>query len=422
MSNYKFLIISLFIVSTIYGQELINAYGIGFRNNTSDASTLSLSSSGIIPSFRDDVGLQNPSTWHNLNYTYFSGSYQGNYIEISNSVDFGNALFNSIQFVVPIKNKYSFGLGLSPYSNQYVELQSEESEEFIAFDDTLDTYSSFCSYGGINELSISIGANVVEHLNLALKFGFLYGSNRQEDIFTLDALDYYSQDRYLYSGSIGKVFINSSILTKFNIPINIYTGYGFPIKSINAEAAYYQPFEDSDDSGFQDSSDFPSSSEAKDPSVETIVKLSSPYEYQLGLEYQISDELSLLGEVYYWNDESEISNQISQLNDQIKSVYKYNIGIARFGSTIIKKPLDRFNIKLSAYSQNVELLVEEKMIKEYGVSTGLSFNFGIAKNQIDLAYSFGRKQGLNGIGDESVHKYSIGISLGDIWFIKRRSR
>jgi hypothetical protein len=400
----------------------MNGYGIGSKSNNFDASTLSLSSSGLIPSFGKNISLQNPSTWHYLNFTYFSTSYGGNLIGIDKSVENGSSAIESIQLTIPIKNKYSFGIGLMPLLNQYIELESINSKQFIAFDDTIDIYSTFESYGGINELSFSIGGIITKHLNAALKIGFLYGSNRRQDIFSLDELDYYSQERFVYSGSLAKVFINSDLLTSFDLPIKIYLGYGFPLKSISAKSIRYPTFEDSDDSGFQDSGDFPSSLIANEPHKETIKNVSSLNEYQFGFDYEINNELSLLSEVYYLNDATTMGKEISVFKDQIESIFRMNIGLARFGSSIIKKPIDRFNIKISTYLQNIDLLIDEKMIKEYGVSTGLSFNFGFSKNQIDLAYSIGKRQGLIGIGDEKIQRYSIGISLGDIWFIKRRSR
>ena len=80
------------------------------------------------------------------------------------------------------------------------------------------------------------------------------------------------------------------------------------------------------------------------------------------------------------------------------------------------------NFKLGAYSNNIKLLNSENIIKEYGVSTGLSFNFGVTKNQIDFAYSIGKREGLFEIGDGNIQKFSVGITVGDIWFVKRRTQ
>jgi len=421
MLNYKHVIATLLVTTSLIAQTILNGYGLGMKNYYHEASTLSLSSSGLIPSFNKNISLSNPSTWHNLNYTYFTGSYVGNYNSI-NDIENSSTLLGAAKLIIPIKNKYSIGVGIEPYYQQYLELEGGEHNEFILNNDTLDTYLSHTSYGGTSEISFYLGANIIKNLNIAIKYGNLYGSNRQQEIFTLDELDYYTQHRMVYSGSILGLYANSDYLSELNVPITLFAGFSFPIKPISADIAYYQPFEDSNDSGYQDSGDFPSASDAKDPTEVEIDKLSSPYEYQFGFDYQLKNRFSILGEYSGWSDKSEKSADISKFNDQFTSISHINVGIARFAPEIIKSTLDRFNFKLSAFSQNIELLNSEKNIKVYGVSGGVGFNFGRTKNQIDIGYSFGKREGLIGVEEEIIHRYSIGITVGDVWFVKRRAR
>lgn len=421
MLNYKQVIAALLVISNLFAQTILNGYGLGMKNYYHEASTLSLSSSGLIPSFNKDISLSNPSTWHNLNYTYFTGTYVGNY-NLINEIENGSNLLGSAKLIIPIMNTYSIGVGIEPYYQQYLELEGKEHDEFILNNDTLDTYLSHTSYGGTSEISFYLGANIIEYLNVAMKYGILYGSNRQQEIFTLDDLDYYSQHRVIYSGSILGMYANSDYLTKFDILIKLFAGFSIPIKSLSANIAYYQPFEDSNDSGYQDSSDFPSTSDANDPTEVEIKDLSSPYEYQFGFDYQLKNGFSILGEYSNWSDKSKKGADISKFNDQFTSISHINVGIARFAPEIIKSTIDRFNFKLGAFSQNIELLNSEKNIKVYGVSGGVGFNFGRTNNQIDLAYSYGKREGLIGVGEEIIHRYSIGITVGDIWFVKRRAR
>ena len=59
---------------------------------------------------------------------------------------------------------------------------------------------------------------------------------------------------------------------------------------------------------------------------------------------------------------------------------------------------------------------------EYGLSLGVGFNFGLTKNQIDISYLIGKREKILGVSEEIIQQISIGISLGDLWFEKRRSR
>ena len=42
-------------------------------------------------------------------------------------------------------------------------------------------------------------------------------------------------------------------------------------------------------------------------------------------------------------------------------------------------------------------------------------------NQIDFGFSISQRDGLD-VNGELIQQFSVGISLGDIWFIKRRAR
>ena len=176
------------------------------------------------------------------------------------------------------------------------------------------------------------------------------------------------------------------------------------------------------DSGSQDSNDFPSSSDAAAAIEVEMEDVSIPHEFQLGFDYKLNYAFNILGELSIWSDKSENGATVTAFNEQIKSFNQYSIAIAKFAPSIIKNPIDRFSFKIGLYSRNTDLLRSEKIIKEYGVSTGLGFNFGTMKNQIDFAYSYGKRNGMIGIGEESIQRFSIGITVGDIWFVKRRTQ
>ena len=59
-------------------------------------------------------------------------------------------------------------------------------------------------------------------------------------------------------------------------------------------------------------------------------------------------------------------------------------------------------------------------VNEVGLGLGVGYNFGITGNQIDFGYKFANRSGLHVVGDETIHMFNIGISIGDLWFVKRR--
>ena len=56
-----------------------------------------------------------------------------------------------------------------------------------------------------------------------------------------------------------------------------------------------------------------------------------------------------------------------------------------------------------------------------GISLGFGIKFGVANNQIDFAYKYGvRTSDL--ISNETIQHFTVGLQLGDLWFVKRRPK
>ena len=119
----------------LFSQGKMNSFGLGhFYNNQGNISS-QYTLVTLSPSFKNNVALHNPSTWHNLNYTILSLSYSGN----QNSQNHKNLtngysdLSNSL-FIIPYKKIASIGIGISPYLNQMVSLKDSTSMAYYAFD------------------------------------------------------------------------------------------------------------------------------------------------------------------------------------------------------------------------------------------------------------------------------------------------
>ena len=58
-------------------------------------------------------------------------------------------------------------------------------------------------------------------------------------------------------------------------------------------------------------------------------------------------------------------------------------------------------------------------INDLGISIGLGVIFGVTKNQIDFGFNLiNRSDSYN--SDKLITNFNIGISIGDLWFVKRR--
>ena len=71
--------------------------------------------------------------------------------------------------------------------------------------------------------------------------------------------------------------------------------------------------------------------------------------------------------------------------------------------------------------QNSGLVVNGKSIKEQNITLGLGLPLGGAFSNINIGFEFGRRgTKLAGLVQETYHNLTIGLSLNDKWFVKRR--
>ena len=157
MKNSLLKLILLFI-SFGFSQGSMNAIGIGkFYSNQGVYNAVD-GLNILTPSISKDVNFSNPSTWHNLKFTYLSLSYSADQTSFENFslVNAYSGLSNAL-WIIPIKSRYSIGLSISPYINQKVSLIEKDTIAFIAFDDTLQISRSFKRSGGL--LSLKLGSS-----------------------------------------------------------------------------------------------------------------------------------------------------------------------------------------------------------------------------------------------------------------------
>ena len=427
----------IFFISLCLSQGPFNSYGIGDLQDWNSASAGGLSSLGLVSSYRKNISLSNPTTWHNLKYTFLSLSYSGFESTLKNKSKNGYSNLQSAQLIIPIKNKHALGIELHPYSYQKIDMIDSLVNNLIAFEDTLDLQKQFVQAGGVMAFDISASTSIFSRTNLALTFQLLFGSSRQSKNLLVDEIPYAISSRLNYSG------VNTILFLKhYAFGYDFFLRSQFAFKPLEAIQTKLYPYFDTNKNGYHDFSydylnpgyDFPNPSDVPDPEQSRISNIHEPLSFSFGVSNTIYQRFQVSFEYQKIKENASYSNQIPNgFNKRIIENDKISFGAIWYPNKQSFKFLDNLTFRSGLFFNNfaTDELSDDSTIRiksknsvtEFGYSIGFGYKFKAVGNQIDFAYSSSLKSfEASDFSEERLRGFQIGISIADIWFIKRRQR
>ena len=414
----------LLFLSFCFSQGRMNAFGIGHfyhyqgLNNAMDGIT------ELTPSFQSDVSLSNPSTWHNLKFAYLSLAYSGNEnSEKTSSLSNGYSSLSNAIWVVPIKSRSSIGFSLSPYLDQRINLIDQDTLSFEAYDSTYAYARSFDRSGGILSFKVSTSYKFNDRLSLGINYNVLFGSSRQNESISFGGNPVVQSSRIKYNGITNDVYIGLSLLKD----LRFYAKYTFSMKPLEAAIEKKHLFDDVNGIGYHDYIppyyDFPFPDSINASPELRVSNLHDPTGFKLGVHKFLMDRTAFSMEVGRMKDNANNENPFLQfpMPNWINSTNSLKVSLLHYPGNFSLRFIDKLNFK-GGVTYYEHLLKFDDEITELGFSIGVGFKFKPIGNQIDLSYYFGNREYSNISGKEFIQQIQIGISLADLWFVKRRQK
>jgi hypothetical protein len=407
----SFLIILLSTIS--FSQNLMSGYGYGSSKLQNSPSSLALSNS-LLPSFKNDVSLSNPSSWHNLAFVHLNTSanvQQSNYDKFSST----NFSLLSAKLIIPWKNEISFGIALEPFLDREIVLNDSTATTINVSDKEINYQRTNTSSGGPSIAKFSYGNKLNNFESIGFSLGYIFGSSRLTKKINFDNENYLVQSRDFFSGSLIEFYLLSSRFNKKN-KIDLFLSYGMSLNDIDVESSAYQVFLDLNNNNSHDNNDYPIVSQSLAPETilydnEIIIS-----DFKFGIDYEFSKRKHLQFEYKNFVDSGNHTLNSSLYSTFISGMQKYSISYAKFAKPLSR---DRINFRTSINYQNFN--VENfKKVSEIGLGIGFGLNFGITGNQIDFGYNVSKRKNILNVDNELLQNFSIGISVADLWFVKRR--
>ncbi len=412
-----FLIVEMLSGSFLLGQSIFNAYGLGLTRGGEHVASQGIGGIGLVPVFQKGISLDNPSTWQRLGFTTLNSVIISRKISAEPGISNQSNALNQLQFIVPIARKFAWGISLAPVTEQRAFMQTDST--ILLFEgDSIYTQKEARSGGGISAFSTAISLPFSDKVQLGIKFDFLFGSSRDEYVLKVNESEFRTYQRKIYKGMLIHGFINNEMMKRDRFSIHVYGGIGGTFIPVSADIIKIQPFGDTNRNFYYDDGDYPDSL-MEETSVLRYVYM--PKYFSAGVNVDLQNGFNIIGEIQLWQDGALNGSTISLFPDFVDNKQHFTLGFAKFTNRRPREWYERIYYRGGIYHTSHTLRVSEKSINERGFSFGFGLNFGATGNQLDIAYKTGARSIVCG-QNESFEEISIGISLGDIWFLKRRAR
>jgi len=413
----------IFCLSLLVGQGTMNGFGLGHFYENQGTTSAGNGLNSLVPGFQSNVSLSNPSTWHHLKYTHLSLSYSGDENTISDLPLLNRySGLSYASWIVPIKSKGSFGLALVPYADQRITLTGTDTS-FIAFDDTLNLLNSFDRSGGIMAFKVGTSYLTRKNLSVGLSLDMLFGSSRQNESIFFDGSSIIQTSRTRYSGVLGEVFISFVLQEK----INFFASVKQTLRDLDGIYTEKHLFDDANGNGYHDYGnplDFPLPDSVSSKDEIRLPGIHKPEQFSFGIQSKLNKQTSISFELSSIKDKGTISDYLTlPLDDWIDHSNDFKLSLVRFPNDISLNLVDKISIRTGLMYKSHTLAHSKTVVSEVGGSLGFGFKFRAVRNQVDLNYYIGnRKYSDNYFKSEIIQQMQVGVSLGDLWFVKRRQK
>lgn len=347
-----------------------------------------------------------------------------------------NALFSYIQVGVPLKNNWGLSFGLRPVSRvSYNILRSERLVNPIPPFNSIDSArTSYTGSGGSYLASVGTGFslfekkranNMVEELSIGINVGYYFGekdySTRRS--FINDTVDYY-QANYETKTNFGSLYANAGL--QYKLPLNkkvmlsigAYGNWGQKISA--TQDVLRETFLYDDNAGYLRLDSVSDKRNVKG-------KINIPSSYTIGFVAQKSAVPSKEGGWLIGVDFTQQNWSQYRFYGQTDSVRnKWEIKVGGQLNPIPKRNyFSNVAYRFGFFMGPDYIKVKEKMM-QFGASFGLGLPVALSRqapNQVtlvNLAFEYGKRGNNDNLLKENMFRFSLGFSLSDFWFIKRK--
>ena len=360
------------------------------------------------------ANINNPASLGDLKLVTYSLGLNYKSTKLSSSVSNESVTSASIDYLVvaiPTK-KLTFGFGILPATSVGYRLQS-----VIDGEDINNVVNRNEGYGGLNQTFITIGFKVFEFLNFGVSANYNFGKITNESSRQEQNIDFGT----FFTKTSSLVGFNYRFATQLKIPLTSKVrldamAYYVPENSLTAtnESVYFTRSVTTQDLG-----DFENVDLAARNLKETSISLGDQYSFGLGVtkekKWFVGGQYSLRNSAGYVDNFISLDN-IMYANGSRLSFGGFYLPDYSSMTSYWKRIVYRAGMRF----EDTGVLFNNQPLKETGISFGVSLPM-VGYSNANIGIEFGKRGSQdNGLIQESYWNLIVGLSLNDIWFIKRK--
>lgn len=406
---------------TFFAQEGTSSpysfYGIG---DIKFKGTIENRSMGSISVFPDSIhiNIQNPAHFASLKLSTFNvgGTYANtNSVTETQEAKARRTSIDYLAFGLPV-GKLGLGFGLIPYSSLGYKVQNVTDERDNNNNVIRSVFSRFDGIGGVNKVFFGFGYQLTKKINIGADVQYNFGTIQTRNLQYQTDLQYGSREN------------NSSTLRGVNFDFGLTYQTKISKKHSFFSSLSYTPESELTLGNLRNvqviellTNGAVRVIESQTVPVEdTTIKL--PSKLSIGTGFGEVKKWLVGGEVSFIQN-SVMSNRFNDIeNATFENSIRYSIGgfyIPNYNSysSYYKKIVYRGGLRY----ENTGLVLQNKSINDFAATVGLGLPLGGTFSNINIGLEIG-KRGTKyfNLVEENYVNLSVGLSLSDKWFVKRK--
>lgn len=386
------------------GGSVYSRYGIGLSKFHFAGRELGLGGNAIAMNNNYYLNIENPSLLSTLSTTKFYTGYsiEGRKIEDDKfSKNYFNGSLDGFAFGFPVSQEMGIGVmfGLKPVTKVNYEIVNKASGAAAS--------TEYSGEGGLSNLFLALSVSPYNGNALGFQFNYYYGKTT------------YTSDIYYESGDFRDTYFARS---------HNYYGIGLKASFLSQDLAGFLGFEKISDLRFALIYDFNSKINT-DTTVSSgayggqlfeqsgITKTELPSKFQAGISFLINKST-----FFYFDYVSQNYTELKtgdNLYTNMDNMYRLSLGFETNNQQSYSTSFfEEFNFRGGLLYEKMGLKIRGNELKKLGISAGFSMPIGF-----DSTLDFGIEAGKfgttdNGLLKETYINASVGINIGELWFIR----